>query len=133
MIYFLAEQAMEEEALLAVAVAQQENALFVSPVTAWEAALLLEKPPEKRPDLQGQAAAAWFDRGRRLMGARLATISVPVTLEAASIPGRFGHRDPADCFIMATARVRGLALATRDRVMRRLAQGPYPELSVVVC
>ena len=112
----LSEQAMEGDALYAIAEAQAADTLFVSPITAWEAALALQKSNHaKRPDLRGQDAATWFRRGRRSTGARLVPIGPRVALEAARVPAACGQRDSGDCYIIATARVSKLTIVTRDQ------------------
>lgn len=134
LIWFVAEAPMEDEALFAIADAQQTNRLFVSPVTAWEAALAVQKrDPQRRPDLAGDDAASWFRRARRSTGARLASITASIALEAARVPTIYGSGDPGDCFIIATARVRELTIVTRDGPMTTLAQAQPDYLQLIQC
>lgn len=42
-----------------------------------------------------------------------------------------GHRDPGDCYLIATARIKKVAIITRDAVMLNLASRDY--LEVIVC
>jgi PIN domain nuclease of toxin-antitoxin system len=49
---------------------------------------------------------------------RLVPISVPVAAGIAALPPSF-HRDPADRVIVATCRVLGAALVTKDRLIVR--------------
>lgn len=124
---------MEDDALFAIAEAQASNTLFVSPIIAWEASLALGKAPARRPNLIGKDAATWFKEGRRDMGARLIPIGLQVALEAARVPDIYGIRDPGDCYIIATARVKGLTVVSRDGPMNELAQRQPQYLSVVAC
>lgn len=125
---------MEDEALFAIADAQAANSLFVSPITAWEAALAVQKRnPAGRPDLAGNDAASWFRRARRSTGARLAPVSAKVALEAARVPAIYGSGDPGDCFIIATARVKGLTVVTRDGPMTTLAAAMPDYLRLIQC
>ena len=133
MVWFLAEEPMEDVALFAIADAQAHNALFVSPITAWKASLALSKPAARRPNLIGKDAATWFREGRRDMGARLVPVGLQIALEAARVPGVFGSGDPGDCYIIATARRRGLQVVTRDRPMMKLAGRLPGYLSVLAC
>lgn len=134
LIWLLSGDPLSDAALFAIAEAQEANQLFVSPISAWEAALAQQKPnPARRPNLNGDDAAAWFRRGRRNIGARLATISQAVALEAARVPAIYGNGDPGDCFLIATARVRELALVTRDRLIAGLADRMPEYLSVIRC
>ena len=66
-------------------------------------------------------------------GARLVPIHQKIALEAAEVVARTGHKDPGDCFLIATARVRRLPIITRDRVMRELAVADPTYLSVIEC
>jgi PIN domain nuclease of toxin-antitoxin system len=134
LIWFLSEAPMEGDALFAIAEAQAENTLFVSPITAWEAALAIRHHnPARRPDLQGQDAATWFREGRRKTGAKLVKIGVRIALEAARVPAIYGQGDPGDCYLIATARVQRLAIITRDGRMAALAAVQPAYLRVVPC
>jgi PIN domain nuclease of toxin-antitoxin system len=134
LIWVLAGQPIEADAALAIAAAQAANELFVSPVSAWEAALALQRRnPERRPNLSGQDATTWFRKGRRRIDAKLATVGIRVALEAARIPAAFGHSDPGDCFLIATAHCRRLSLVTRDGPIRDLATANPDYLTVIPC
>lgn len=134
LVWFVAEEPMEDEALFAIAEAQQGNLLFVSPITAWEAALAVRKPNlERRPNLAGDDAASWFRRARRSTGARLVSVSSAVALEAARVPAVYGSGDPGDCFIIATARVHELTVVTRDGPMTALSELQPDYLRLIQC
>ena len=47
------------------------------------------------------------------------------------MPVATGHKDPGDCYLIATSRVREIPIITRDPVMRNLATDGY--LDVIVC
>jgi PIN domain nuclease of toxin-antitoxin system len=126
LVWFQSAQPMEEEALGAIAEAQNTHSLFVSPITAWEVAVLQQHPnPTKRPNLPGHAAGFWFRNARRETGAQLVKIGVRISLEAARVPADCDHYDPGDCYLIATARIRGLALVTRDARIQELAADGY--------
>ena len=134
LIWLLSGDPLDEAALFAIAEAQAAKALFVSPISAWEAALAQQKAnPARRPNLSGLDAATWFQRGRRNIGARLATISQLIALEAARVPGIYAIGDPGDCFLIATARIRKLSIVTRDTQMAELAAKQPHYLSVICC
>lgn len=132
MIWFLAEEPMEAASLFAIAEAQATNELFVSPISAWEAALALAKP-NRQPNLNGQDAATWFKSGRKQMGARLATLSVATALEAARVPAIYGSGDPGDCYIIASARIGRHTVATRDARMHALNRAQPHYLATLRC
>ncbi len=121
LIWFLAAEFMEPEALVAITQAQRAGNLYLSPITAWEAAMALNKTnPAKRPNLNGQDAATWFRQACTTTGAKIVRIGSRIALEAARVPQVSGNGDPGDCFIIATARMNKLAVVTRDRTMQRI-------------
>jgi PIN domain nuclease of toxin-antitoxin system len=95
------------------ALASPGNELWVSPVSIWEMIVLLEK---RRIDLK-QDFGQWVEESTR----DLQLNEAPLTLEVAH-ELRFtmlGHRDSADRFLVATAKVYDLTLVTADeRLMR---------------
>jgi PIN domain nuclease of toxin-antitoxin system len=90
-----------------------KNDQFPSAATIWEAIVLLEK---KRFRLD-QDFGEWFKKSKEFLN----FIELAVTWEVAH-ELRFtmlGHRDPADRFLVATAKVYDLTLGTADeRLMR---------------
>jgi len=134
LIWLLAGEPMTVESLIAIADARQQGRLYVSPISAWEAALAVRKTnPVRRPDLSGLDAAGWFRAGRTALGARLIPIGQSIALEAARVPAHLGHKDPGDCFLLATAHLRRLPLVTRDAAIDRLATDNPDYVEVVVC
>jgi PIN domain nuclease of toxin-antitoxin system len=134
LVWFQSAQPMEEEAVSAIAEAQNSQNLFVSPITAWEVAILQQHPnPTRRPNLLGQPAATWFRNARRETGSQLVRIGVRISLEAARVPADCDHSDPGDCYLIATARVRKLALVTRDQRIQRLASDDPAYLAIIRC
>jgi PIN domain nuclease of toxin-antitoxin system len=131
-IWFMARERMRPEALASIAAAQEAATILVSPISAWEAALALRKR-HSPPDLGGRDAAQWFRAVLKVPGVRLANLTQRIALEAARVPAFFGRGDPADCFLIATARVRQVPIVTRDRGMRRLADSDPSYLQVIIC
>lgn len=85
----------------------------LSPVSVWEAMILVEKG---RIAVE-EEAASWL----REALASSPVVEAPLTFEVAVASGAIDvpHRDPADRFIAATAKVYGLTLATADRRLLR--------------
>jgi PIN domain nuclease of toxin-antitoxin system len=134
LIWFLANEPLDGEALFNIGFAQAADTLFVSPISAWEASLAAQKRNQaNRPNLGGLDAAAWFSEGHKSIGARIVPIKQRIALEAAKVPSIYGSGDPGDCFLIATARVRKLAIVTRDRRMIELAEENPDYLSVIAC
>lgn len=128
------ETELSEEALVAIGENQESGTLFVSPITAWELSIASQKPRVTgRPHLGADPPALWFRDAVRASAARLIPIRQRISLEAASVVSGTGHKDPGDCFLMASARMRRVSLVTRDEVILSLAAARPDYLSVVEC
>ena len=97
---------------LADLLADPAHELLLSPISVWETLVLARKGRlELRPD-----PGVWV----RTALSRSTTVRAPfdheVALRSEDLPG-FASQDPADRFLVATALVHGLALATVDRAM----------------
>jgi PIN domain nuclease of toxin-antitoxin system len=124
----------DDLALVAIVEAQATRSLWVSPISAWELAIAAQKPPHaSRPHLGDAAPQAWFREATRVAAARVAGIGQAIARGAAEVATELGHKDPGDCFLIATARVRRIPIVTRDKVMRDVAQDRPGYLSVVEC
>ena len=100
--------------------------LRVSPITAWEIAMLVAKGKMSltlTPD-------RWFEHFCELPGVTLATMSPSVLVASTTLPGQ-PPDDPADCILIATARAFGYVLATRDKDI--LEYGARGHVRVVGC
>jgi len=88
--------------------ANPENERYLSAVSVWEAILLLEKERIRPKGDFGQ----WFEKSKLELG----LIEVPLNWEIAhEIRSTIlGYRDPADRFLVATAKVYDLTLVTAD-------------------
>ncbi len=100
--------------------------LAVSPVTAWELAML---------ERQGRIAlslapGAWFERFCALPGVALAEMPPSVPIASCALPGS-PPADPADRILAATARAFGYTLVTRDRLL--LDYGAEGHVRVLGC
>lgn len=87
-----------------------ERNLQVSPITAWEIALLVSK---------GRLAATlpvatWFQQTILKMAAEMPELSVGILCQSWNLPG-LPPDDPADRIIIATAREKDMTVVTRDR------------------
>ncbi len=84
--------------------------LLVSEISLWEIATLHELGRISIP----LPLREWLERATAPPLVERCGISPAVAAEVASLPPTF-HRDPADRIIVATARVFGATLLTRDR------------------
>jgi len=93
-----------------IAAAGADSRLEVSDISLWEVAMLYSL---------GQVRLTiplreWLDKAVAAPLVRRHGISPAVAAELASLPDSF-HRDPADRILIATARVLGATLLTRDK------------------
>jgi PIN domain nuclease of toxin-antitoxin system len=91
-------------------------ALYVSPITGWEIANLVRK---NRIALT-MPVAGWLQQALTALAAELTDLSLALLVESCALPGA-PPDDPADRILIATARSRGLAIATRDAAILRYA------------
>lgn len=84
------------------------DALFLSVISAWEVALLVQGGRLRVP----VPLEAWLDQAMSIPGLEIAPLTVPIIGGAARLTGL---RDPADMLIVATALQHGARLITNDR------------------
>lgn len=133
-LYWLvtAVESLSEEALLAIGENQAAGTLFVSPITAWELTIASRKPAHRDPpNLGAKTPSKWFSEAVAATGAKIIPIRQRIACEAAAVVVETGHKDPGDCYLIATARVKKVPIITRDAVMQDLASRRY--LQVIVC
>ncbi len=94
--------------------ASPNNELWVSPVSIWEMVVLLEK---RRINLK-QDFGQWVEGSRRDLQLNEASLTLEVAQELRFT--MLGHRDPADRFLVATAKVYDLTLVTADERLTRI-------------
>ncbi len=103
---------------VAKAVEDTGNELWLSPISIWELTVLVEK---KRIELDDNVDS-WVSRALSQTSLREAPVTNEVALEVSKL--QFSHRDPADHFIAASARVFDLTLVTGDlRLLALSTQG----------
>ena len=93
-----------------------DNVLWLSPISLWEVLTLCQKKKlTLSPDPQ-----TWIEDTLNAIPVREA----PITYQVAQETGRvqLPHRDPADRFLMATARIFDLTLVTADEALIRSQQ-----------
>ena len=123
-----------DEALVAIGEHQEAGTLFVSPISAWEISIATQKGRlAGRPLLGHGSPERWFQMAVRATSARIVPIKQRISSAAASVVTETGHKDPGDCFLIATARVRRMPVVTRDQIMQRIAAERPGYLDVLVC
>jgi PIN domain nuclease of toxin-antitoxin system len=92
-----------------------ENELWLSPVSIWELIILSQKG---RVEL-AEGLERFTTRALRALPLNEASITNEVAREAGRL--RLPHRDPADHFLVATAKVFDLTLVTADEQLMKVA------------
>lgn len=108
------------QASQAIVEASSRDCLRVSVMSIWEIGMLDAKG---RVDL-GRPAEAWVRQALAMPGIALADLTPAIALASSRLPGEF-HGDPADRIIVATARLTGAALVTRDRLILEYARAGH--------
>lgn len=94
-----------------LAAADRNHPLHVSILSVWEVAQLAAKA---RLHLS-MPTKTWVERALGHPALRLVALDRPaIAVESNELPGTF-HADPADRLLVATARIGGYTLVTRDR------------------
>ncbi len=89
--------------------ARRKDGLLVSAISVWEIGALSAKG---RIQLS-IPLRDWVAKALEVPGIHLSPLDAVTAAESTLLPGH-PHGDPADRFLMATARTHGVALATRD-------------------
>lgn len=92
------------------------NELWLSPISLWEVLTLCQK---NRLTLHPNPQA-WIGNALDAVPMREAPITYQVAQETARV--QLPHRDPADRFLVATARVFDLTLVTADEILLKARQ-----------
>jgi PIN domain nuclease of toxin-antitoxin system len=125
---------MSVQALVTIDLATQAGSLYISPISAWElGAASRKKNPALRPRLRGLAPEDWFIEAIDALGVKTSPISEQIALEACTLPTLYGHADPGDCFLIATAHVLQLTLITRDQRILEFSRRNSSHLITVAC
>ena len=97
--------------------AASQNELLISPISAWEIGVLVQKGRLALTMPVSDYVRALF--GRR--GVVTATLTPAMAAGAATLPGLL-HADPADRILVSTAASLGARLLTRDRRLHEYAR-----------
>lgn len=104
--------ALSEAAIESLEEAARSGGVLVPAICVWEVAML-----ESRGRLSlARPIDDWVHVALRAPGTSLLELSPEIAVESTRLPGQ-PHGDPADRLIIASARVAGGRLATRDRAI----------------
>jgi len=87
--------------------------IMVSSISIWEICLLTAK---NRLDIEG-GVEAWIGNASVLPEFEYIPVSNRIAVESVFLPGEF-HPDPADRIIVATARINGATVVSKDTRIR---------------
>jgi PIN domain nuclease of toxin-antitoxin system len=82
----------------------------VASISVWEFAMMVTR---RRIELK-TTAEQWLEYAIHKTGLRVFELTPKVAVESCELPGPF-HGDPADRIIVATARINGASLVTKDQ------------------
>lgn len=122
---------LAQEALSAISHAALAEGVFVSPASAWEVGLLSRVRSGNGPALTFLPdPQSWFARFMAGPGIKEAPLLPEIAIASSHLPDPL-HGDPADRFVIATARHHQIPVITRDRkIIDYAAQG---HVKVIAC
>lgn len=129
LIWMIGGEALDTDATSAIKAVAKVGSLLVSAVSAWEIGLLAS-PKRAHPLLFSPDPAIWFARATARTGVRVIPLTATVAIASTTLPEPL-HDDPADRFLIATARDLRVPLVTRDR--RILTYAAAGHLEAITC
>ncbi|QJU58464.1 type II toxin-antitoxin system VapC family toxin [Sphingomonas sp. AP4-R1] len=119
------------DALAAISHAALADGIFVSPASAWEVGLLSRIRGDKRPAVSFLPDPnSWFARFMGGPGIKEAPLLPEIAIASSHLPDPL-HGDPADRFVIATARYHQIPIVTRDgKIIDYAAEG---HVGVIAC
>ena len=102
-------QRLSRSAVSAIRDAESEGGLLVSVISIWELAMLEKRGRVALP----RNIRAWVEEALDQSGVSIAPLTSEIAIESVHLPGTL-HGDPADRLLVATARVMGATLLTKD-------------------
>jgi PIN domain nuclease of toxin-antitoxin system len=98
----------------------QARSLYVSAITPWEIAMLVNKGRLSF----GQEIGEWLRIALSMPGIQMVPLSIEISVASTQLPGDF-HADLADRIIVATARHLGATLVTEDKLILTYSQAGH--------
>jgi PIN domain nuclease of toxin-antitoxin system len=102
----------------------KQSALYISAISLWELSMLEAKG---RIALT-ENAKDWMKKALSAPGIGVQPITPEIAYDSANLPGKFVG-DPADRFIVASARVLNAGLVTFDKEIHRYAHNGYVDIA----
>jgi PIN domain nuclease of toxin-antitoxin system len=105
---------LSRRARTAIETASGKQDLWVSLISVWEVA----KKVQKQQLVFDRPLGQWLDQALTTDGLGVWELTRPILVHSCDLPPPF-HGDPADQILVASARVHGAVLVTRDQRIRR--------------
>jgi PIN domain nuclease of toxin-antitoxin system len=100
---------LSRAALTAIRNAESEGNLRISVISIWELAMLEKRGRVALP----MNVRMWVDQALGKPGIAVVPLTAEIAIESVHLPGEL-HGDPADRMLVATARLSGATLLTKD-------------------
>jgi PIN domain nuclease of toxin-antitoxin system len=110
-------QQLSRAALQSIRSSESEGNLRISVISIWELAMLEQKGRVALP----MNVRTWVDQALTKPGIAVAPLTPEIMIESVHLPGNL-HGDPVDRMLVATARVLGATLATKDAQLIRYSR-----------
>jgi PIN domain nuclease of toxin-antitoxin system len=110
-------QNFSRAALQAIRGGESQGKLRISVISIWEVAMLEKKGRVALP----MNVRTWVDQALSKPGIAVTPLTPEIMIESAYLPGEM-HGDPADRMLVATARVLGATLLTKDDLLIRYSR-----------
>ena len=105
------------EAALDVIQRTETESRTIASISIWEFAMMVAR---RRIEIK-MNPEQWLDHAIHKTGLRVLELNPAIAVESCELPGAF-HRDPADRIIVATARINGATLVSKDK---KILNYPY--------
>ena len=105
---------LSQKAHRAIRTAVDQKAVYISSISVWEVAQLVE---QNRLQLT-MDVTDWVAKSEALPFVHFIPVDNTIAIKSVQLPGSF-HPDPADRIVIATAVILGFPLVTRDERIRR--------------
>lgn len=110
-------QQLSRAALQSIKDAEREGNLRISVISIWELAMLEKRGRVALP----MNVRTWVEQAMGKPGIAVAPLTPEIAIESVHLPGDM-HGDPADRMLVATARVLGARLVTKDAQLIRYSR-----------
>ncbi len=110
-------QQLSRASLQSIKEAEREGNLRISVISIWELGMLEKRGRVALP----MNVRTWVEQALSKPGIAVAPLTPEIAIESVNLPGEI-HGDPADRMLVATARVLGATLLTKDTQLIRYSR-----------